>query len=465
MNIQKQVFFFCFLLSINLSFGCGNKDAVLLTVSAKEYSNKTIKINTPYFTDSIVLNEIGSGKGKFIIPHETFAFLTISNGNSSFGKVLLLAKGYDLKIDVLGGEFNFTGKGQEANIVFSICDKYWEKAIVEINSFVDKTNSIDSIIDFYNFKEIEFEGFYKTLINTHHLSKIEEGLIRSNFLAKSLSRKQDFETMYFTFEEADSIKMNDRFGFTNSPVFVDSVLIKAGSADLMNFLSWNFDFRIRHDLSFKELGERRYALAIDSIISNDSRYGWRVKEYLYYHNINSTIYHFGVTKEVEILMTKLDENYPKSRYIKLLTDLGNKYDQLAVGKPAPDFSVETREGETVNIKDLKGKVLFIDVWATWCAPCLKKMPTILKYQEEFKEIQFVFLSIDNDKNRWESFLKAHSEYEKSLNYISGKSNFESLYRISSIPRYILIDKSGKIINAFTPNDDSIIHDTLLQVSK
>lgn len=442
---------------------CEGKNSALITINAKEYSNQTLKINTPYFTDSIVLDDNGIGRKKFNVPNHVFAFLTISKNSATFSKIILLANGYDLKLKIDGNMVEFSGKGKEPNNVLLACDSYSEKTFAEINTFIDKTNSIDSIIDYFNNEDVEFDKFYNDLIHGVSLNKGEETLIKNNFIARNFSKKQDFETTYFTFEEADSINIDQKFGFTNSKLFTDSVLIKSGSGDLMNFLSWNFDFRLKHDLNFLTLGQKRYPLAVDSLISNDKTYGWRIKEYLYYHNISSSIYHFGVTNEVEILLKKLKENYPDSRYLRALNKLTEKYDQLAVGKVAPDFTLETHEGGIAKLSDWKGKVVFVDVWATWCAPCLKKMPTILKYQEEFKDIQFVFLSIDNDKNRWNSFLSEHLEYSKS--YIAGKSNFESLYRISSIPRYILIDSNGTIINAFTPNDETIIHDTLLKFSK
>ena len=463
MNRIKQLLLFVFLIIGRQSFACESKNVAFLKIDAKEYANKTLRINTPYFTDSILLNGDGIGSKKFNIPNHVFAFLTISKNDTTFSKIILIGNGYDLKVKVIGDKAEFSGKGKESNDVITACDSYSEKTFSEINTFIDKTNSIDSIIDYFNNKDVEFDRFYNDLIHGVSLNKSEESLIKNNFIARNFSKKQDFETTYFTFEEADSIKIDQKFGFTNSKLFTDSALIKSGSGDLMNFLSWNFDFRLKHDLNFQLLGQKKYPLAVDSLISSDKTYGWRIKEYLYYHNISSSIYHFGVTNEVEILLSKLKGNYPDSRYLRAINKLVDKYDQLAVGKVAPDFTMENREGATAKLSDWKGKVVFIDVWATWCAPCLKKMPTILKYQEEFENIHFVFLSIDNDKNRWNSFLSDHAEYHKS--YIAGKSNFESLYRISSIPRYILIDTNGTIINAFTPNDEAIIHDTLLKYSK
>lgn len=464
MNKQITLLIFFFIFNLTISFACNKKNYFILKVNARDYPNCVVKLKSPYFNDSIVLDNLGVGKSKINFNKATFAFLTISKQGKNFNKVLILSRSFDLTMNIVDEKIDFIGIGSDVNKLQIKSHEFWEKASNDINFFVDKTNSIDSIVEYYNMKENQYINFFSEASKNTKQNKNEVALVRGNFLAKSFSLKQSFMSTYFTYEEADSLNLNTRFGFANSNFYKDSILIKSGSPDLMNFLSWNFDFRLKHDLSFEKLGFRKYSLAIDSLISNDFTYGRRIKEYLFYHNISSSIYHFGKTQEVEQLIEKLKKNYPDSRYINLLLDLGNKFDQLKPGNKAPDFTVENRQGQSVKFDDLKGKIIFIDVWATWCSPCIKKMPTILKFQKEFKDIHFIFLSIDNDKNSWDLFLKNHPEYEYSANFITGNSNFNSLYRISSIPRYIIIDKQGAIVNAFIPNDETEIHDLLVKLS-
>ena len=102
---------------------------------------------------------------------------------------------------------------------------------------------------------------------------------------------------------------------------------------------------------------------------------------------------------------------------------------------------------------LKGKLLFIDIWATYCPDCRKELPALEALQEDYKAepITFVSISVDRDKEAWKTMVK-----EKKLGGIhlyaspETKELFKELYDLRSIPRYMLIDEKGNIINANLP---------------
>lgn len=120
---------------------------------------------------------------------------------------------------------------------------------------------------------------------------------------------------------------------------------------------------------------------------------------------------------------------------------------LRAGRPSPELGFEDINGKTWTLADLRGKYVYIDVWATWCVPCKGELPHLQKMEEIFNgmNIAFVSLSIDRDRAKWEAMVK-----EQNLGGIQlwgGEDNdFLRKYRIQSIPRFIFLDPNGRIVN-------------------
>lgn len=110
-----------------------------------------------------------------------------------------------------------------------------------------------------------------------------------------------------------------------------------------------------------------------------------------------------------------------------------------------DFSVRDLKGNVVNVEEFKGKVVFLNLWATWCGPCRAEMPSIQKLHESIQDesIAFVMLSLDKPEN----FKKVISYVEKNKYtfpvYIPG-SALPSLLDVPSIPTTFIIGKDGKV---------------------
>lgn len=163
------------------------------------------------------------------------------------------------------------------------------------------------------------------------------------------------------------------------------------------------------------------------------------------------------------LQTKsIDDNYDEVvRYYKK-----NYEANLAKSKLnntiSPPFNYENHKGGTTKLEDLKGKYVYIDVWATWCGPCRAEIPSLKKVEEKYhgKNIAFVSISVDVDKDheKWKNFVT-----EKQLGGIqlfadkNWNSDFMISYGINSIPRFILIDPNGKIVksDAARPSDPQL----------
>lgn len=123
-----------------------------------------------------------------------------------------------------------------------------------------------------------------------------------------------------------------------------------------------------------------------------------------------------------------------------------------VGKTSPQFDYENFKGGKTKLADLKGKYVYIDLWATWCAPCRAEIPYLQKIEEKYhgKNIEFVSISIDKakDNEKWKKFVT-----DKNLGGVQlfadkdWESEFVVNYGVTGIPRFILIDPKGNILNS------------------
>ena len=157
---------------------------------------------------------------------------------------------------------------------------------------------------------------------------------------------------------------------------------------------------------------------------------------------------------------KLDANFVALQKKAMQTEtlqmkmyFGEKLKQKKLNNTqAPSFDYENHAGGKTKLEDLRGKYVYIDVWATWCGPCRAEIPSLQKIEEKYhdKKIAFVSISVDEQKDyeKWKKFV-----VEKQLGGIqlyadkNWMSDFIKAFGINSIPRFILIDPTGKVVNA------------------
>ena len=156
----------------------------------------------------------------------------------------------------------------------------------------------------------------------------------------------------------------------------------------------------------------------------------------------------------EDILTFIDDAKAPHR-INTIRGLLNEWAHLEEGKPAPEFTAYTRSGDEVKLSDLQGKNVYIDVWATWCGPCIREIPSLKAMEEKYHDdnIEFVSVSIDrlSDKEKWSNFID-----EKELKGLQifapndWRSEIATNYNIKGIPRFIMVDDEGKIVSASAP---------------
>ncbi len=140
----------------------------------------------------------------------------------------------------------------------------------------------------------------------------------------------------------------------------------------------------------------------------------------------------------------------KSRYQKQHA-FQNSFTKGTVSPKFVDY--ENYNGGKTSLDDLQGKYVYIDVWATWCRPCLAQIPALKELEEAYHDKNIEFVSISTDKpdkhEAWINMIKAKEMSGIQL-YAGKDQSFMQEYQISSIPRFIFIDPSGNIVNADAP---------------
>ena len=369
--------------------------------------------------------------------------LVIKEGNFTFydtkeSTAMYLAPGYRLDISLDGKEFDetlkYNGIGEKPNNFNASYFLFNEK------------NAIDS----ETYKKMENQEYFDYELKTHAslMKLLNESEIENEQFLESQADKFRFQMLnnlinklgedYFAGKTKGIITQ-----YLDSEIdkidFKDSVMF-ASNNDYRYFLSSYFVAGLTSgDLKTLELyNEELLEMQKKSIVTT-------LKRGISFYN-----------------MEKLDLYY--QTYVKLAANdkginrIKEKYDRIKTlkkGSPSPSFNYPDSSGKNISLESLKGKLVYVDVWATWCGPCKAQIPFLKQLEEKYREedIAFVSLSIDQLKNisKWKDMI-----VDKKLEGIqiiadkAWRSKFVTDYVIEGIPRFILIDKDGNLMDPMAP---------------
>ena len=158
------------------------------------------------------------------------------------------------------------------------------------------------------------------------------------------------------------------------------------------------------------------------------------------------------------LDSSLSKTYPNSSYVKLFHDKVDALKRVAIGAMAPELSLPDTNGNIFNLSSLKGKVVLIDFWASWCTPCRESLPNVVKLYDKYKGKNFTVLSVslDKDKDAWlNAIRKFHLHWTQISDLKYWDSKAVSLYNFKDmgIPFTVLVSADGKIVDKNISEDD------------
>ena len=269
--------------------------------------------------------------------------------------------------------------------------------------------------------------------------------------------KADYFTLLVNNKNSGFIFLNNGFDLelaTDNTSFAENINLKGKGASSSNFLYAQFKFG-------KKLGNPRALFNLEKTVFEK-----KIKQIKFsfdslktsYKNLDTMLVRTN-DKQNNAFFNFLTQNYDREKSrSKAAEEIKNK---LAKGNPSPKFNNYTNfKGGKKSLDSFKGKFVYIDVWATWCKPCIVEIPALKKLEKQYhkKNIQFVSISIDDERTAG-SWDKAKTKWQKMVakknltgsQLFAGKDlEFMKDYQVSSIPRFILIDPKGNIVNSNAP---------------
>lgn len=166
--------------------------------------------------------------------------------------------------------------------------------------------------------------------------------------------------------------------------------------------------------------------------------------------------YFSINGYTDQFEEKYDSNISKitnTTYLEALQKIRKSYSMITKGALASDVTFSNFSDENIKLSNYKGKVIVVDLWATWCQPCMLEKPHFEALEKKYKkrdDIVFLSVSIDT-KDVWKEYFAGKKVKDSELQIYRDKL---SAYKIAGIPRFFVIDKDFKIVSVFAPMPSS-----------
>lgn len=435
-----------FILSLaTLGFVACSKRADYIVLSGKidGYNGAPLKIIGGDFNADLHVNPADGTFRDTLKVNNNYYYYTIANPMYGIQVPIYLEKGsqVDVNINLSSNPIGATFTGDDAAI-----NSYLQKKQVLSFEFQDKVQ------DFFSQKPEEFQKSivevgkkYLDLLNGEkELSKKFVTLEAKNINYELLYFKNLYEGAHQQLTK-EAAKLPKEIADELSRLDYDL----SKDFEIYNFykllVNDNLDTKIEHledgDISFAKAAKYIETLKSENIKNALSRQFVNAISVMNTPKVNNEL--------IEIVKANVKDSVTLAVFNKRVEAL----ERLKEGKDFPAFEAEDANGNIVTYESLKGKLLYIDIWATWCAPCRAEIPALKALQEEYKgkDLTFVSISVDQDKDKWKDFVAKEGLTGVQLyENIAIHPDFAEKYELSGIPRFILVDKEGKIISIAAP---------------
>lgn len=432
--MKKFILFFamiwCFVFSAYSQFTEING----ISKTKKASAVKLFKVMSGQLEEINSTNPTSDGKFnfKFLPTYKGYYVIGFGNAKEVKDKFKLYVKGND-KINLVLNDSTYvlTGINTKENEVLA----QWQKLALKI-----ERRSVYFMPRF-------LDGFFPQLENLILKSKnwtVGKETGNAEF-DKLLKTTIDYDIAYFALSFISSFRASQpnpadynayMKNFKADPFLQNSTLLKLPYGTIM----------LSNLVSYKNNNLRKPDFDIDVMaIANDTLKGQytvdkaaTLKSYTNYEHILRNYQKYILNQDQLMQLNKIESNLAKFK----------------AGASPINFAYPDVEGKIISLADFKGKLVLVDVWATWCGPCVAEIPSLKKLEEEFhdKDIAFVSVTIDieKDKEKWKKFIVDNQLGGVQLFANGGNSIISKAYQISGIPRFMLFDKKGNIIDVDSP---------------
>ena len=442
-------------------FSCGPKQAFDSTIIiAGQFLNSESKEVELYMENDLEFFPLAED-GYFLIRLEIDDYQTFQLGTDRRSFELFMAPGDSIYVTADAKDFrnSFQASGDRVEENTYLVEKgrsYSESSMMDL---IEKDK--DEYLEGMNIFFTKQRGHFEKLKQAHELHpgflKLEEAYFEFSPLSMNIYylnyqayfKNVDKEDLDFPLEEMKA-KLAE-IDLDRSDLLIDGTY----TAIISHLLSEKTNEISKQDSTLQntpEGNERASFLAMEDLLENQL-----VKDYFLFRHVMENLQFKGLEAAKPSIEKFQAENQSPKLVTKLEKEL-KKWDAILPGMAIPDFTFEDISGEMVQLSDLKGTLVYIDIWATWCKPCIEEHPYWDQLKEEYKDklVSFLTISIDENKEAWEKMVK--SKNMEGLQWIAEKawrSDLNRHFMVNSIPRFILLDQEGKIIdpNAERPSGD------------
>lgn len=184
--------------------------------------------------------------------------------------------------------------------------------------------------------------------------------------------------------------------------------------------------------------------------------------------LNETVMLSGGYEVAERQVTEFQQLYPKSGFLPQLQRGLASLEKLREGAVVENFAFEDMEGNKVSLADYKDKIIYLDLWASWCGPCINtfrtKTPAFEQKLRERDDVVLMYVSIDEKPEAWKNYLSKNPM--RGVHLFAGKG-FEAeivrYFKVWGIPRYLILGKDNKIIDVNAPRPGDEAYEALIQI--
>ena len=448
-----------------LIISCNIEDSgkVRILVSTSDLSVKNVKVNLTNLlnlSDTLLsiakFDSTGKATLEFKLSYPMFA--SIELGDRWIG--LYVEPNYNLILNVdqkSDNAVSFSGNGAEPNNYLFQVNKIFRKyefkdgkRLVELTP-ISVVNRFDSLI-------MDIKNYRIRYFDSTNMTKKTMQILEFNDRLCVISQKMDYLISHHI-DKSNREFIPEQLKGAVQEIPFDEDLLKYRMFSYAIVLKMYFDLEECTPFWITEKDNKNNPKIINDRIEKDKRFPADIKELLTATNILHQMKLDGRnTPEIDSIFNKFRQIYPLSNYIPQLQLNADKWRAIAVGNIAPDFTGTTNEGKSISLKELKGKIVYIDVWATWCGPCLKEFHFSEKIEKLFNQndnVVFLYYSIDQKKDLeiWKKLVTKHIS-KNVIHLIQQDEQMLKSYMISGIPWYLLIDTEGKIVNSDAPKPSS-----------